>query len=302
MRLNKYIHEIMLILAAFIWGSTFVAQSLGMNYIGAFTFNSLRSLIAFVFLTIYSIVFRKQGLPNKKTIKGGIICGLILTLAMNLQQYGLLYTTVGKAGFITVLYIMIVPILSLILGKKITSKTFICVLLALVGLYFLTMSEAFSISYGDFIIFITSFLFALHIMCVDHYVKDSSGVQLSYIQLLVVGVVSFFPMVLFEKPTFVEIHASLLPLLYAAILSSGIAYTLQIVGQKGLEPTVAGLLMSLESVFSALSGYIVLHQSFSGKELFGAILIFGAIILKQFEMEDDLEQQDQLVYEVNDRE
>lgn len=284
----------MLVLTALIWGSAFVAQSVGMDYIGPFTFNSLRCLLGgLVLLPVIWFMGRKKASSdtqnnvkeeqkNKKTLViGGICCGIALAAASSLQQIGLVYTSAGKAGFITALYILIVPLLGLFLGKKVGIKTWAGVGLAVIGMYFLCIKEGFFISYGDFLVVICAFIFSLHILIIDYFSPKVDAVKLSCIQFWISGVLCAVPMLLFERPTLAAVAAAYAPLLYAGVLSCGVAYTLQIIAQKNTDPTVASLILSLESVFAALTGWIVIHETLSPKELFGCLLVFAAIILAQ---------------------
>lgn len=212
---------------------------------------------------------------------GGLCCGVILTLSTSLQQIGIKYTSAGKAGFITALYILIVPLLGMLLGKKVGIRTWIGVALAVVGMYLLCIKEGFSISYGDFMVLLCALVFSLHILAVDYFSPRVDGIRLSCIQFFVCGCISAFPMLLWEQPEISQIIQAWQPLVYAGVLSSGVAYTLQIVTQKHLNPTVASLLMSLESVFAVLTGWLVLNERLSPKELLGCVLVFTAIILAQ---------------------
>lgn len=294
--MNKTKNTFLLLLTAFIWGVAFVAQSVGMDYVGPLTFNGSRFIIGAIFL-IPCIAFLDKlkekenqaackNIPaapqNKKVlITGGICCGIAIAAASTLQQYGIAYTTVGKAGFITALYIVIVPILGIFLKKKPRLIIWLSVLLALVGLYFLCMTDSLSFSKGDTLVLLCAFVFSLHIMIIDHFSPMVDGVRMSCIQFAVAGVLCGIPALIFEHPTFSSLIAAWAPILYAGILSCGVAYTLQIVAQKNYDPTVASLLLSLESVFSVLAGWVILHQALSPREIFGCVLVFIAIILVQ---------------------
>ena len=212
---------------------------------------------------------------------GGLLCGLALAAASSLQQIGLVYTSAGKAGFITALYILIVPVLGLFLGRRAGGKTWAGVGLAVVGMYFLCMKEGFSIAYGDVLMIICAFVFSLHILIIDYFSPKVDGVKLSCIQFFICGILCAVPMFVREKPAMGSILDAYLPLLYAGVLSCGVAYTLQIIAQKNTDPTVASLILSLESVFAALTGWLIIHETLSGKELFGCALVFAAIILAQ---------------------
>lgn len=292
--------SLLLFLTAFIWGVAFVAQSVGMDFVGPFTFNSVRSLIGGIFL-IPCILLLDRVNPERKNARAelqkmsreerkagrrqlltaGILCGIIMTVASNLQQFGISYTTVGKAGFITAMYIILVPIFGIFLKKKCPMTVWIGVVLAVAGLYFLCMTEGFSVQMGDLLVFFCAIAFSFHILVVDHYTVLVDGVRLSCIQFLTSGILSGICMLLFEHPQMSSILAAWQPILYAGILSCGVAYTLQIIGQRGLNPTVASLIMSLESVVSVLAGAVLLNQIMSGREILGCVLMFVAIILAQ---------------------
>ncbi len=280
--------------AALIWGTAFVAQSTGMDYVGPFTFNAIRSFIGCIFL-IPCIMFldvfykRRPSLlgtavtkqQQKTLIKGGVICGLILSIASALQQVGLVYTSVGKTGFITTLYIIIVPIFSIFLGKKAGIKVWVGVILASVGLYMLCINESFTINIGDVLVAACAVAYSFHILTIAHYSPKTDGLRMSCIQFLVVGIVNSIPMFLFESPQIANIINASGSILYAGILSSGIAYTLQIIGQRYTAPTIASLIMSFESVIAVLAGWIILGEILSQKEIFGCVLVFVAIIIAQ---------------------
>ena len=278
----------MLFLTAFIWGTAFVAQSVGMDYLGPFGFNGIRSLIGGVALLpcIYIL-----GKINKRTageegstktlIAGGLCCGLALFAASSMQQIGIQYTTAGKAGFVTAFYIVLVPVLGMFLGKKTGWKVWLAVAMALAGLYFLCITESFSVGRGDIYVFIGSLLFAVHILIIDYFAPRTDGVKMSCIQFFVAGILSMFPMAAFETTTVEGALRSWGPLLYAGVLSCGVAYTLQIIGQKNMNPTVASLILSLESCISVLAGWVILGERLSVREGLGCVLMFVAIILAQ---------------------
>lgn len=277
-----------LFLAAIIWGVAFVAQSVGMDYVGPFTFNCVRTLIGGIVL-IPCIAFLNRGKVRKKInftekkrlLLGGICCGVALATGSTLQQFGIMYTTVGKAGFITAFYIIIVPILGLFLGKKCGLSVWISVVIALAGLYFLCITDGFSIGKGDIYVFLGAIAFSIHILVIDYFTQFNDGVKMSCIQFFVCGILCFVPMMLFEHPEISMILLAWKPILYAGVMSCGVAYTLQIVGQKNMNPTVASLILSLESVTSVIAGFLVLHQNLSHRELIGCGLMFIAIVLAQ---------------------
>ena len=287
--------NILLFITAFIWGCAFVAQRTGMEYIGPLTFNGIRSLVGGFTLLIYLLIRNKL---QKKTTDGsdvrvknspsikftffcGVVCGLCLFAGTTLQQMGMVYTTAGKAGFITALYIILVPLLGIFLGKKIRLVVWVGVLLALAGLYLLCVGEDFSVNKGDMLVLLCAFAFTLHITFVDKVSEKIDGVIISCIQLFVCGLISVPGMLLFETLDWNLIFQCMIPILYAGVLSCGIAYTLQIVAQKYTEPTVASMIMSLESVFALLSGMIILKERISILELLGCILMFAAVIIAQ---------------------
>lgn len=281
----------MLFLTAFIWGVAFVAQSVGMQYIGPFTFSCARFFIGAIVL-IPCIRFLDQRneknegvshreLDQKTLLIGGILCGIALFVAANFQQYGVKHTTVGKAGFITALYIVLVPICGLFLKKTVGIKVWISVLIAIAGLYFLCITESIQIGRGDFMVLISSFCFTIHIMLIDYFSPKTDGVRLSCIQFFVAGTLSLLPMYLFERPGITVILAAAAPILYAGVLSCGVAYTLQVVAQKDVDPTIASLVLSMESVFSVLAGWMFLKQVLRPREILGCVLMFTAIILAQ---------------------
>ncbi len=287
-------NSLLLLLTATIWGVAFVAQSVSMDYIGGFTFNAIRNIIGAITLVPVILIFSKQNpaadqnpadrqKARKTLITGGICCGILLCLSSNFQQFGIKYTTVGKAGFITACYIIIVPIIGIFLKKKCSPFIWIAVLLSLGGLYLLCIipGEGFSIGKGDTLVLICAVLFSFHILTVDHFSPLVDGVKMSCIQFLVCGILSGIPALIFENPNITNILQAWMPILYAGILSCGVAYTLQIVGQKGMNPTVASLIMSLESCISVIAGWLILGQNLSSREIFGCVLMFGAIMLAQ---------------------
>ena len=311
---HKLRNTFFLFLTAMIWGAAFVAQSVSMDYIGPFTFICLRSVIGGLFLipviivldgirkksqnesanvvssenTLHNIEMdiemeEKQRLSwkNKQLIEGGIVCGIFLFFANCFQQTGIQYTTVGKAGFITTFYIIIVPLIGLFFKKYCGILTWIGVVIALAGLYFLCITQKLTIQRGDALILCCSVLYAGQILAIDHYNPFVDGVKMSCIQFLTGGALGAVFMFLFENPSLAMILSAAGPILYTGIMSTGVGYTLQIVGQKGLNPTVAALILSLESVFSALSGYVFLHQVLTTRELIGCALMFIAIVLAQ---------------------
>lgn len=288
----------MLILTAFIWGTAFVAQSVGMDYLGPFTFNGVRSLIGGVALIPCIWILQKlndksdpvtEERNRKDLLIGGISCGVLLFAASSLQQVGIQYTTAGKAGFITAFYIVFVPVLGIFLGKKTGWKVWTAVILALAGLYFLCITEKFTIGKGDIFLFACALVFSLHILVIDYFSPKVEGVKMSCIQFLVCGIISLPFMFLLETPRMGAIVDAAWPLLYAGVLSCGVAYTLQIIGQKNVNPAIASLILSLESCFSVLAGWVILGEKLSVRESIGCILMFAAIILAQLPDKKDKE-------------
>ena len=280
----------MLMLTAFIWGTSFVSQALGMESIEPFTFNCIRNIIAGFFLIPCIKFLEKLSHEEKKVmtkdekkylLKGGIVCGIFLFAGSTLQQFGILYTSVGKAGFITALYVIIVPILGLFMKRKVSAKIWGCMVFAVIGLYLLCINETFTINIGDLLVLGCAFAFALHIIVIDKYSPNTDGVKMSCVQFFVCGILSILPSIIFESLTFSDLIKGIGPLLYSAILSSGVAFTLQIVAQKDTDPVIASLILCLESVFAALAGWVVLKQTLSTKELLGCCLMFAAIVISQ---------------------
>ncbi len=309
----------LLFLASLIWGTAFVAQRIGADHLQGFTFTALRSFIgSLVLLPLVPwavkhgfadgslVILRKNekkkeplsaksasggsssdlllSLHPKKLwripeIRGGFFCGLALFAATNFQQFGLSMTTVGKAGFITALYVVIVPVMGLFFGKRPKPFLWVCVAASVAGMALLCLSGegSFSLSRGDFLVLICAFLFAIQISVIAYFAPRCNGIALSCVQFFVCGVLSGVGSLIFEHATAADILAAALPLLYVGVLSSGVAYTLQIIGQSGLHPTLASMIMCLESVISALSGWLVLHQTMSSTEWAGCALMFAAI-------------------------
>lgn len=283
--------SLILLLTATIWGVAFVAQSVGMEYIGPFTFNAIRCVLGGMVLIPVILVLKKkketgtenQEKEDKKTLwAGGIACGVILCIASNLQQFGIMEASVGKSGFFTALYIVMIPVIGIFIGKRPEIKLWFCVALAVVGMYLLCMKDgSFTIERADIMLLLCALAFSFHILVVDYFSPKVDGVKMSCIQFFVCGVLSAVGMLFTETPDISNIQAAWLPLLYAGLLSCGVGYTLQIVGQKGINPVIASLIMSLESVISALAGWVILGQVLSPKEILGCVLMFVAIIITQ---------------------
>lgn len=284
--------SISILIATIIWGSTFVAQSMGMDYIGPFTFQAARCLLGVVLLIpVIAIADRftnkndgKNFLCrwlNKKLWIAGLCCGIPLFVAANLQQMGIVDTDAGKSAFLTAMYIVFVPILGIFKGQKPSKWIPASVLLGVVGLYFLSCVGVTTIATGDLLLLGCALAFAVQILCVDHFVSQVDCLRLNCINSLVCAVLSGAVMMFTEKPTWEGIHGSFGALAYAGFLSMGIAYSLQIIGQKDLPPAAASLLMSLESVFAVLSGWLVLNEQLTLWEGIGCVLVFIAVILSQ---------------------
>ena len=283
---KKTLSILILILTAFVWGVAFVAQRQGTN-IGPFTLLAARSFLGSIAL-LPSIGIQSLFGTKKKTTavtktlwKGGILCGIALAVASALQQIGIADTTAGKAGFITALYIVLVPIIGIFFKRKASFPVWIGVAVATVGMYFLCVEGGFSIAKGDYFILGCALCFSVQIMLVDHFAPKVDGVKLACIQFFTCGVVSLVPALIFEHPTIAVLQSAWMPILYLGLVSSGVGYTLQIVGQKNVPPALASLIMSLESVFAVLSGWLILQETLSKREMLGCALMFIAIILAQ---------------------
>ena len=292
-------NSLLLLLCSFIWGTAFVAQSAGSG-MGAYSFLAGRSWLAVLVLIPTMLVFdavnrRKTGTDGrpktaeekKQLAVAGLVCGTFLFAASAAQQTGItLNPSTAKAGFLTAMYVVLVPVFGLFLGRKGSAQLWVSMVVAVLGLYLLCMKNGFTgIESSDWILLSCAVLFSFQIMAVDHFSPRMDGVRLSLAEFLVVSVESTVAAFLFETPTAAEYAANALPILYCGVLSSGVAYTLQILGQRDLNPAIASLIMCLESVFSALGGWLLLHQSLSGREVFGCALIFAAVVLAQLPLE-----------------
>lgn len=287
---NRWKGTLSLFGATLIWGSAFIAQSVGMDLIGPFTFQFFRCGAAVIFLVLVCLVLdaHRGGFQefvrlwkSRRLWKAGFICGCALFVSASLQQIGLVYTDAGKAGFITAMYIVLVPVLGLFLGRKPPRSTLLSIALAVLGLYLLSCVGVTEINKGDLFIIGSAFAYAVQITCIDHFAGDCDGLRLNCIQGLVVTIISIPFMFGLETVDMGNILACALPIGYAGILSMGVAYTLQIIGQRHVEPTAASLIMSLESVIAALCGWWLLHERMTGSELLGCALVFCAVILSQ---------------------
>jgi drug/metabolite transporter (DMT)-like permease len=288
----------MLLVASFFWGTTFVAQSLGAEYVGAGTYLALRTYIGIIFLLPFVLYRDKkevnnlglglQELQDKRSrekqafIKGGMLAGLFIFLASFAQQYGIAYTSVAKAGFLTTLYVVFVPIISLFFGRRFDNKLWISIALSVLGMYLLCMKGSFYLEIGDAMMILSALGFSIQILAVSRYSKRIDPVKLTLAQFIIEAILATIVMFVIEKPDLSSIYSALPAILYAGIFSSGIAYTLQALGQKNINPAIASIAMCLESVFGTLSGWIVLGQQLSLREAAGCILMFAAIVLTQF--------------------
>lgn len=289
--------DLMLLITAIIWGSAFVAQKAG-TVLGPFTYNGLRYIIGGIVLIPVIIIFggfdaRKRKTSgggrfiDRQTLIGGLACGVVLCIASSLQQMGIYFDTdAGKAGFITSLYIVIVPLLGMLFGKKVKPSVWVCVCMGIIGFYMLTIagkggSTEFGFKTGDFFVLLCAFCFACHIMVIDHFAPKCDGVKMSCVQFFVTGIVSLILMAIFETPVLEDIIDCWLPILYCGVLSCGVAYTLQILAQKDAEPTAATLIMSLESVFAVLFGVLLAGERLTLIEGLGCIVIFIAVVTPQ---------------------
>ena len=297
MKHNQVRQVVFPILAAFIWGTAFVAQDLCADSIGTFAFNATRYFIAVLALLVVIAVSDKakrknrptptaeeKKAANKQLWLGGLCCGVALAIASNFQQAGLVAgTDAGKAGFITALYVVLVPVFGLFFKRKVSLPVWIAVVCSVVALYLLCIKGDFSLAAGDLLILVCAVCFAVHILVIDHFTAYCDGVKLSCLQFLFAGIISAVCMFLFETVDFAAIWSCILPLLYVGIFSCGVGYTLQILAQKDSNPTVVTILLSLESVFAVIAGAIVLHQQMTAREYIGCVVMFVAVILAQIQ-------------------
>ena len=287
---NKLLGNILLLIAAVIWGTAFAFQRVGMDSIEPVTFAASRMTLSAVVVGAFSIFFKtpsefaekEKREYNKNTVVGGICCGVFLAFASIAQQMGLVYTSAGKAGFITALYMLFVPIINFVFFRK--RNTIIvwgAVLLGVFGMYMLCMNESLKLAYGDTLVLICAVLFSGHILCCDHFVSKGNPIKISAVQFVTTAIISWIAAFITEQPSVDKIVSAAIPIIYCGIVSGGVGYTLQIVAQKHTEPTIASLLMSLESVFAVIAGAIILNEFMSERELIGCIIMFIAIIIVQ---------------------
>lgn len=296
MKHNQVRQVVFPILAAFIWGTAFVAQDLCADSIGTFAFNATRYFIAVLALLVVIAISDKakkdkpalsaeeKKAASKQLWLGGLCCGVALAIASNFQQAGLVAgTDAGKAGFITALYVVLVPVFGLFFKRKVSLPVWIAVVCSVVALYLLCIKGDFSLAAGDLLILVCAVCFAVHILVIDHFTAYCDGVKLSCLQFLFAGIISAVCMFLFEDVDFAAIWSCILPLLYVGIFSCGVGYTLQILAQKDSNPTVVTILLSLESVFAVIAGAIILHQQMTAREYIGCVVMFAAVILAQIQ-------------------
>ena len=294
MKKGQLFGSLILILVAMIWGTAFAVQRAGMDYIQPVTFTAARMTLGAV--AVGAVALFQKSPPagpeerrklTRTNITGGIFCGLFLVTGSILQQIGIVYTTAGKAGFITALYILLVPVFSFILfRRRYPWLVWIAVLIGIVGMYLMCMTENFTIAGSDVLIMICAFTFTGHILCCDYYVKKGNAIRISAVQMAVTAAISWIFAFIMEAPGMDQIRSALIPILYCGLISGGVGFTLQLVAQKYSDPTVASLLMSLESVFAALGGAILLHERMSVRELIGCIIMFSAIIIVQIPVKE----------------
>ncbi len=295
--MKQFKGDLILLVTAIIWGTSFVSQKLGMNYIEPFTFGASRFLLGAVVLIPVILFFEKMNknstkmqksnkFKTKDLVVGGILCGSALFLGASFQQWGILGTTAGKAGFITALYIVLVPIFGIFMNKKVNLLTWFGVALAIFGLYLLTIQEGFVLEKGDALVLVGTVFWALQIIFVDMFVDKVEGLKLSCIQFVTAGVLSAIAAFIFETPEIGAIIEGSAVIIYTAVMVVGVAYTLQIIGQKYTSPTAAAIILSLESVFAVISGAIFLNESMSTKETIGCLIMFVAVVITQLKPED----------------
>ncbi len=290
MNRSRLLGNFLLLFTAMIWGLAFVAQRSGMDLIEPMTFNATRTALGAACVGVMATIIPQK--PDKgidertfrhSTIVGGVLCGIFLAVAGNLQQIGLVYTTAGKAGFITATYMLLVPVVNLLIFRKRSSLfVWVAVVIGLVGMYLLSIKEGFTLAKGDGLEAICAIFYTFQILSADHFTKKGNPIGISAIQLLTAAVINVVLAFIFETPSWDKIVSAAIPILYCGIMSSGVAYTLQMVGQKYSEPTTASILMSSESLFAMISGMIILHERMTGREALGAAIMFAAIIMVQF--------------------
>lgn len=291
---RKMLGNLLLTLTAMIWGTAFVGQRVGMESIEPFTFTAARMALAAVAVGMVSLIVDRKKPENENrdmesekqitryTLIGGFCCGVFLTAGSLFQQVGVVYTSAGKAGFITAMYMLLVPVINFLFFKKRNSlRTWLAVLVGVAGMYLLCMTEGFSLTKGDTLVLICAFMFSGHILCCDYFAPRGKAITISAIQFAVTSLISAVFAFLFEEPSWAKVVSAMIPILYCGLISGGVGYTLQIVAQKYTDPTIASLLMSLESVFAVIAGALLLGERMSGRELLGCVVMFAAIVLVQ---------------------
>ena len=294
MNRRKMTGNLLLLFTAMIWGTSFVFQRVGMDSIGPVTFSAARMVLSAVAVSAVAFLpelFKKSAparngdelrLFKRNTFRGGIFCGVFLAGGTLLQQIGVVYTTAGKAGFITAMYMLLVPVVNFLFFKKKNSlRVWLAVLIGVAGMYLLCVTGGFSLAFGDTLICICAFMFCGHILCCDHYAPQGDAVKISAIQFIVSAIICTVFAFAMEEPAWEQIVSAATPIFYCGLISGGLGFTLQIVAQKFTDPTIASLLMSLESVFAVLAGALLLGERMSGRELLGCIVMFAAIVLVQ---------------------
>ena len=275
----------LLLLTAMIWGSSFVAQSAGADLISPAFFNGTRMLLGSLLLSPLAVYRMRRYVPassRRTLLLGGACCGVLMFTGSYMQQTGIAYTTAGKAGFLTAIYVVLVPVLGIFLKKKPRPILWVSVALACVGLYFLCFTDkTFSLAMGDAAMLGGAVMFALHIMVVDHFSPLVDGVCLSFVQFLTAGSLGMVVAFITEQPSFAALSAAAVPILYTGVFTMGVAYTLQIVAQKDTDPTVASLILCMESVFAVVFGWLILHETLSLREGVGSVFMFVAVLLAQ---------------------
>ena len=301
MRRKKLVSNILLLLAAIVWGFAFAFQRAGADFVGPLTFVASRYILTSICLLILVLILdavkrkkqengllpaddrtpeeRKKG--RRKILLSGCVCGCFLFGGSIMQQAGLSFTTAGKAAFITAMYLLLVPIFGLFLRHKVRVVGWIGIACGAVGMYFLCITESFTIGRGDFIVLIGAVFWACHVLFIDHFLKYVDPVKLAWAQFTVCAVIATVCMFIFEDPSWAAIKACAVPIIYAGVMSGAVGFTLQIIGQKNTAPSVAVLLLSLESVFGVLGGVVLLHETLAAREILGCILLFAAVIVAQ---------------------
>jgi len=279
--------EAYLLLTAAIWGLAFVAQRKGMEFVGPFTFNGIRFALGSFSLIPIIVYFRKKEKTEKvqkketSTFKNGIWLGLVLFIAASLQQVGMVYTTAGNAGFITSMYVILVPVIGIFIGHKIPKQIWFGAVLALAGLYFLSVKETLSIQLGDGLVLLSALFWAIHVLAISYFAPKNNVLTLSAVQFAICSVLSLVVALFFENFSLYEIYQASIPILYGGIMSVGVAYTIQVYAQKSAPPSHAAIILSLESLFAALGGWLILSEQMDAMKIFGCFLMLAGVIISQ---------------------